>query len=61
MPFSIINNTSVPVNNSDFTLVVFKTAYHYNPFVEIKQVGSSSYISILGDDSNPFSLIMIFH
>ena len=31
IPFSTINNILISVNNSNFTLVFFKQAFHANP------------------------------
>ena len=43
--FSTINNTSISVKRSNFTLVFFKATCHANPGTERKFAGSSSYIS----------------
>ena len=45
MPFSTINNISISVKRSYFTLGFFKAASHANPGAEIYFAGSSSYIS----------------
>ena len=47
MPFSTINNISISVKRSNFTLVFFKAACHRNPGAERNFAVSSSYISIL--------------
>ena len=43
-PFSTINNISISVKRSNFTLVFSKAAYHANPGAEENFAGSSSYI-----------------
>ena len=45
IPFSTINNITMSVNSSNFTLVFFKTTCHANPGAEKKLAGSSQYIS----------------
>ena len=42
---SIINNTSILVNRSNFTLVLNNVACHADPGAEKKWAGSSQYIS----------------
>ena len=44
IPFSAINNISLSVKRSNFTLVVFKAACHANSGAERNFAGSSSYI-----------------
>ena len=44
--FSTIDNISISVKRSNFTLVFFKAAYHANPGAEKNFAGSSSYIPI---------------
>ena len=44
IPFSTINNISISVKRSNFTLVFFKAACHANPGAERKFAGPSSYI-----------------
>ena len=46
MTFSIINNISILLNNSNSTSSFFKNACHANPRADKKWAGSSSYISI---------------
>ena len=46
MPFSTINNISISVKKSNFTLVFFKSACHANIGAERNFKGSSSYILI---------------
>ena len=46
IPFSKISNASLSVNNSNFTLVFFKAAFHVNPGADKKWAGSISYISM---------------
>ena len=41
IPFSIINNISISVNRSNFTLVFFKAACHANPQAKKNLAGSS--------------------
>ena len=43
-PFSTINNISISVKRSNFTLVFLKAAYHANSGAEENFAGSSSYI-----------------
>ena len=43
--FFFVNNISVLVNRSNFTLVSFKAAFHANHVVERTCAESSSYIS----------------
>ena len=45
IPFFTINNKSVSVKKSHFTLVLFKAACHANRGAVRKQAGSNSYIS----------------
>ena len=45
MSFSNINNKSISVNRSSFTLIVFKAACPRNPGAERYHAGSSSCIS----------------
>ena len=40
--FSTVNNISISVNSSSFTLTFFKAAYHANPDAVRKRAGSSS-------------------
>ena len=42
IPFSAINNISMPVNNYKFTVVFLKAAYHTNRGAEINLTGSNS-------------------
>ena len=44
IPFFTINNISISVISSNFTLVFVKATYHANPGTVIKRAGSSSYI-----------------
>ena len=43
LPFSTINNVSISVKRSNFTLVFFKAAFHVNPGAERNFAGSSLY------------------
>ena len=42
--FSAINNASISVKRSNFTLVLFKAAFHAKTGAVRKRAGSSSYI-----------------
>ena len=44
MPFSTINNISISVERSSFTLIFLKAAYNTNPELEISFSGSCSYV-----------------
>ena len=44
IPASNINNISISVSSSNFTIAIFKHAYHANPGADSE--GSSPYISI---------------
>ena len=46
IPFSTINNISISVKRSNFTLVFFKAACHAKPGAEKNFAGLSSYILI---------------
>ena len=45
MRFSTINNRSLLVNRSNFTLICFKAAFYANPGAERRRAGSGPYIS----------------
>ena len=44
IPFSTINNISISVSRSNFTLVFFEATCHVNPGAEKNLTGSSSYV-----------------